>query len=42
MGGEMVCAILFGVWLLATGLVYRTTVKREYDSYGVPDWNKKQ
>ena len=37
---QIVFCILVGVWLIATGLVYRTAVKKEYDTYGVENWDK--
>ena len=36
---EMIFCIWAGVWLIATGVMYRIAVKREYDTYGVKGWN---
>ena len=38
---QIIFCILAGIWLIATGLVYKTAVKKEYDTYGVADWDKK-
>lgn len=36
---EIIFCIWAGIWLIATGVMYRIAVKREYDTYGVEGWN---
>ena len=41
MSGELVAAILIGIWLFAAGFTYHVALKHEYEKYGIPDWRKK-
>lgn len=39
---EVIFCVWSGVWLIATGIIYRNAVKREYDTYGIEGWDAKQ